>query len=190
MYIKILLWVLGIGCVISVIILMFLISSYNNLVSLRNKVRNQKSQIDIELKRRFDLVPNLIETVKGYASHEKSIMDNVLEARNSYVSGSSNTSKALDADTALNGALTKLFALTESYPDLKANQNFLKMQTDLNEIEKRIVFARQFYNDSVNMLNNKIEMFPSSFVAKTFKFTSETFFEAKEPERENVEVKF
>jgi len=188
--IKVLLWVLGIGCVISVIILMFLISSYNNLVSLRNKVRNQKSQIDIELKRRFDLVPNLIETVKGYAGHEKSIMDNVLEARNSYVSGSGNTSKALDADTALNGALTKLFALTESYPDLKANQNFLKMQNDLGEIEKRIVFARQFYNDSVNMLNNKIEMFPSSFVAKTFKFTSETFFEAKEPERENVEVKF
>ena len=176
--------------IIVIFLVFYFIRTYNNLVSFRNKVRNQKSQIDIELKRRFDLVPNLIETVKGYAGHEKSIMDNVLEARNSYVSGSGNTSKALDADTALNGALTKLFALTESYPDLKANQNFLKMQNDLGEIEKRIVFARQFYNDSVNMLNNKIEMFPSSFVAKTFKFTSETFFEAKEPERENVEVKF
>ena len=187
---NILLWVLAICFVISIILIVFLVSSYNNLVSLRNKVRNQKSQIDIELKRRFDLVPNLIETVKGYASHEKSIMDNVLEARNSYVSGSGNTSKALDADQALNGALTKLFALSESYPDLKANQNFLKMQTDLSEIEKRIVFSRQFYNDSVLMLNNKIEMFPSSFIARAFKFTSETFFEAKEPERENVEVKF
>jgi len=188
--VNIIVWILVINGVILLALLLFLMSSYNSLVSLRNKVKNQRSQIDIELKRRFDLVPNLIETVKGYAGHEKSIMDNILEARNSYVSGSGSTSKALDADEALNGALTKLFALTESYPDLKANQNFLKMQTDLSEIEKRIVFSRQFYNDSVLMLNNKIEMFPSSLIARIFKFTTETFFEAKDPERENVNVSF
>ena len=183
--------VLGVvSVVLCIIFLVFVISSYNGLVSKRNRVRNQKSQIDIELKRRFDLVPNLVETVKGYANHEKTALEDVIKARNSYVSAGDNTAMALDADNALSGALTKLFALSESYPDLKANTNFLKLQNELSDIEKRIVFARQFYNDSVLMLNNKVEMFPSSIIAKIFKFTTEAFFEAAEAERENVKVSF
>jgi len=176
--------------IITLSILLFFMVNYNGLVSARNRVRNQKSQIDIELKRRFDLVPNLVETVKGYASHEKTTLDDVIKARNTYVSASGDTSQALGADAALSGALTRLFALSESYPDLKANANFLKLQTELSEIEKRIVFSRQFYNDSVNMLNNKVEKLPSALVARMFKFETEKFFEAKKAERENVQVSF
>ena len=176
--------------IIIVLLLLFVMTSYNSLVSKRNRVRNQKSQIDIELKRRFDLVPNLVETVKGYAAHEKKTLEDVLEARKSYVSAGDNTAKALDADNVLSGALSRVFALTESYPDLKANTNFLKLQNELSDIEKRIVFARQFYNDSVLMLNNKIEMFPSSIVAKFFNFKTEAFFEATAFEKENVNVSF
>jgi len=185
------LWVfLGINCVLIIALLIFIVTTYNGLVSKRNKARNQKSQIDIELKRRFDLIPNLVETVKGYANHEKTALEDVIKARNSYVTAGDNTAKALDADNVLTGALTKLFALSESYPDLKANTNFTRLQSELSDIEKRIVFARQFYNDSVLMLNNKIEMFPSSIIARVFKFTTETFFEATESERENVKVSF
>jgi len=176
--------------VIVVVLLFFVMTSYNGLVSQRNRVRNQKSQIDIELKRRFDLVPNLIETVKGYAEHEKKAFEDVLEARKSYVTAGDNTAKALDADNVLTGALSRVFALSESYPDLKANTSFLNLQNELSEIEKRIVFARQFYNDSVLMLNNKIEMFPSSIIAKLFNFKTEAFFEATTSERENVNVSF
>ena len=189
-----LVWILviliGIPVLFAIIFLIFIMTTYNKLVSKRNRVRNQKSQIDIELKRRFDLVPNLVETVKGYANHEKTALEDVIKARNSYISAGDNTAKALDADNVLSGALTKLFALSESYPDLKANTNFLKLQNELSEIEKRIVFARQFYNDSVLMLNNKVEMFPSSIVARFFKFNTEAFFEATESERENVKVSF
>jgi LemA protein len=185
------LWItLGINFIIVVALLLFVISTYNGLVSKRNKVRNQKSQIDIELKRRFDLVPNLVETVKGYANHEKTTLEEVIKARNSYVSAGADTEKALDADNVLSSALSKLFALSESYPDLKANANYLKLQNELSEIEKRIVFARQFYNDNVFMLNNKIEMFPSKIIASLFKFKPESFFKAKESERENVQVNF
>jgi len=185
------LWIiLGINFVIVIALLLFVMTTYNGLVSKRNKVRNQKSQIDIELKRRFDLVPNLVETVKGYANHEKSTLEEVIKARSSYVSAGDNTEKALDADNVLSNALTKLFALSESYPDLKANTNFLSLQKELSEIEKRIVFARQFYNDNVFMLNNKIEMFPSKIIASLFKFEPESFFKANESERENVQVSF
>ena len=176
--------------IIVVLLLLFIMTSYNNLVSKRNRVRNQKSQIDIELKRRFDLIPNLVETVKGYAEHEKKALEDILEARKSYVSAGDNTAKALDADNVLSGALSRVFALSESYPDLKANTNFLKLQNELSDIEKRIVFARQFYNDSVLMLNNKIEMFPSSIIAKFFNFKAEAFFEATASEKENVNVSF
>ena len=186
----ILLVVVGISILLAVFLLIFVISAYNGLVSKRNRVRNQKSQIDIELKRRFDLVPNLVETVKGYANHEKTALEDIIKARNSYVSAGDNTAMGLDADNALSGALTRLFALSESYPELKANTNFLKLQNELSDIEKRIVFSRQFYNDSVLMLNNKVEMFPSSIVAGIFKFNTEAFFEASEAERENVKVSF
>ena len=186
--------VLIIGAVIvfaiCLFIAIFFISTYNGLVANRNRVRNQKSQIDIELKRRFDLVPNLVETVKGYANHEKTALEDIIKARNSYVSTAGNTAQALEADNVLSGALTKLFALSESYPDLKANTNFMNLQNELAEIEKRIVYSRQFYNDSVMKHNNKIEMFPSSAVAGVFKFETEPFFEAAEAERQNVQVSF
>jgi len=173
-----------------VLLIVVFISTYNGLVSLRNKVRNKKSQIDVELKRRFDLIPNLVETVKGYANHEKSALEDVIKARNTYVSAGGNTTQALAADTALEGALSKLFALSESYPELKANSSFVSLQRDLSDTEKRIVYARQFYNDSVLKLNNKIEMFPSNILAGLFGFKAETFFEATAAERETVSVSF
>lgn len=164
--------------------------TYNGLVTSRNRVRNQKSQIDVELKRRFDLIPNLVETVKGYANHEKTALESVIKARNSYVTAGSNTAQALEADNALTGALTKLFALSESYPELKANTNFMSLQSSLSDIEQKIVYSRQFYNDSVFKLNNRIEMFPSNIVAGMFNFNKEAFFEATESDRENVKVSF
>ena len=176
--------------VVAVLIYLYFWTTYNGLITLRNKVRNQKSQIDVELKRRFDLIPNLVETVKGYAKHEKNTLEDVIRARNNYVSAGNNTAHALEADTALTGALTKLFALSESYPELKANTNFMSLQNDLSNIEQKIVYSRQFYNDSVFKLNNKIEMFPSNIVAGMFKFTKEAFFEATDSERENVKVSF
>jgi len=176
--------------VIAVLIFLYVLTTYNSLVILRNKFQNQKSQIDIELKRRFDLIPNLVETVKGYANYEKTALADVIKARNSYVSASDNTAQALEADSALTGALTKLFALSESYPELKANTNFISLQHDLSDIEQKIVYSRQFCNDSVFKLNTKIEMFPSNIVANIFKFDKEAFFEAAELEREHVKVDF
>ena len=180
--------------IIAVILLALIVLSfvgiYNKLVTLRNKVRNQKSQIDVELKRRFDLVPNLIETVKGYAEYEKTALEDVISARNTYVTSGGNTDAALKADGALTGALNKLFALSESYPELKANVNFLSLQSELSAIEQKIVYSRQFYNDSVYKFNNKVEMFPSNIVAGIFGFYRESFFEAAESERENIEVRF
>lgn len=175
--------------VIVVLIVLYVISVYNSLVSLRNKVDDQYSQIDVELKRRFDLVPNLVETVKGYTKHEKETLEDVVKARNSYVSADSMQGQ-LEADGELTKAISKLFALAESYPDLKANENFMNLQTELSEIEQKIVYSRQFYNDSVLKLNNKIEMFPSNIIAGMFKFTKKQFFEAAKEERENVKVKF
>ncbi len=180
-------WIIVI--VVVVLIVLYVISVYNSLVNLRNKVKDQFSQIDVELKRRFDLIPNLVETVKGYAKHEKDTLQEVIEARNSYVSAD-NMEAQLKADGELTKAVSKLFALAESYPDLKANTNFNNLQNELSEIEQKIVYARQFYNDSVLMLNNKIEMFPSNIIAKMFNFQKEQFFEADNAERENVKVKF
>jgi len=175
--------------IVVVLIVLYVISVYNSLVNLKNKVEDQMSQIDVELKRRFDLIPNLVETVKGYTKHEKETLESVINARNSYVTAN-NMGDQLKADGELTNAVSKLFALTESYPDLKANQNFMDLQSELTEIEQKIVYARQFYNDSVLMLNNKIEMFPSNLVAKMFNFTKKEFFEAAKLERENVKVKF
>lgn len=180
----------GIAIIVVIILLvLWVISTYNGLVTLRNKVKDQLSQIDVELKRRFDLIPNLVETVKGYAKHEKETLEGVIAARNSYVSASS-TEDGLKADGELSKAITKLFALAESYPELKANNNFNQLQNELSEIEQKIVYARQFYNDSVLKLNNKVEMFPSNLIAKMFGFKQEKYFEATSEERENVKVKF
>ncbi len=177
--------------IIGIVVLTFLyfLKIYNKLITLRNKAMNQKSQIDIELKRRFDLVPNLVEVVKGYAKYEESTLEQIVKARNNYISASSNTVEALGEDNNLSGALARIFALTESYPELKANTNFLSLQKDLSSIEQKIVYARQFYNDSIYKLNTEIEKFPSNIVANLFNFTKEPFFEAKGFERDSVEVK-
>ena len=176
--------------VVIVLIAIYFLTTYNKLVTLRNKVRNQKSQIDVELKRRFDLIPNLVETVKGYAEHEKSALEDVIKARNAYATAGNDTARALEADNALTGVLGRLFALSESYPQLMANTNFISLQKELSNTEQKIVYSRQFYNDAVYRLNTKIEMFPSNLAAAMFGFSHEAFFEAKDSERENVKVSF
>lgn len=175
--------------IIVVLILLFIMSTYNGLVKLRNKVRDQFSQIDVQLKKRSDLIPNLVETVKGYSKHESETLEKVIQARNTYLSAGTPDEK-MKSSGELSQAIGKLFALAESYPDLKANTNFLDLQSQLKDIEDKISYARQFYNDSVLMYNNKIEMFPSNLIAGMFNFTKESFFEASDEERKNVEVKF
>ena len=175
--------------VIVALIVVYIISVYNSLVSLRNKVDDQVSQIDVQLKKRFDLIPNLVETVKGYTKHEKETLEGVISARNAYQSAGS-MEEQLKADSELSRAVSRLFALAESYPDLKANESFTKLQDELTSIEEKISYARGFYNDSVLKYNNKIEMFPSNIVAGMFNFKKRDFFQADEAERKNVEVKF
>ena len=175
--------------VIIVLVLLFVLSTYNSLVQLRNKVKDQFSQIDIQLKKRADLIPNLVETVKGYAKHEKGTLEDVVKARNTYLSAGTPDEK-MKSSGELSQCINKLFALAESYPDLKANENFLDLQTQLKDVEDKISYARQFYNDSVLMFNNKIQTVPSNIIASMFHFEKENFFEATEDERKNVEVKF
>lgn len=175
--------------VIVVLLIIYFIATYNSLVDLRNKVKDSWSQIDVVLKNRNDLIPNLVETVKGYAKHEKTTLDAVITARNKAVNAKTNEEE-MKAAGEVTQALGRLFALAENYPDLKANQNFMDLQNKLNEVEEKIRFARQFYNDTVLTYQNKLEMFPSNIVAKMFGFKPEAFFEATEEERKNVEVKF
>lgn len=175
--------------IVLVLIILFVISTYNGLVVLRNKVRDQFSQIDVQLKKRFDLIPNLVETVKGYAKHESDTLEKVIQARNGYMNAKNDAEK-LEASKELSRGIANIFALAESYPDLKANTNFVDLQNQLKEIEDKIGYARQFFNDSVLMYNNKIEMFPSNIIASMFGFKKESFFEADSKERENVQVKF
>ena len=174
---------------IVVVLILFVVSTYNQLITLRNRVKDQWAQIDVQLKRRFDLIPNLVETVKGYAKHESETLENVIKARNSFLNATTPEGE-MQADGELTKAISKLFALTESYPDLKANTNFTELQTELQDTEDKIASARQFYNDTVMTYNNKVQTVPSNIVASLFKFKLETFFEANETERENVQVKF
>ncbi len=175
--------------VIVVLIIAWVFATYNKLVDLRNRVKDQWAQIDVQLKRRFDLIPNLVETVKGYAKHESETLEAVIQARNTYVSATTPEAQ-MKADGELEKAISKLFALSEAYPELKANTNFQHLQQELTETESKIASARQFYNDTVLLYNNKVEMVPSNIIASIFKFKKETFFEANEAERENVQVKF
>ena len=175
--------------IIVVLILIYLGSTYNSFVALRNRVKDQWAQIDVQLKRRFDLIPNLVETVKGYASHEKDTLEAVVKARNEYLSSDTPEGK-IEANNDLNKVVTKLFALAESYPELKADTNFRELQTTLTETEDKISYARQFYNDVVMKYNNKVEVFPSNIVAGMFGFKTSAYFNATEEERENVKVKF
>ena len=175
--------------IVLVLIILWAISVYNSLVALRNRVKDQWAQIDVQLKRRFDLIPNLVETVKGYTKHESETLEAVIKARNTYVSATLPEDQ-MKADGELTQAISKLFALTESYPDLKANTNFQALQQELTETESKIAAARQFYNDTVMVYNNKVSMVPSNIIASLFKFNKEAFFEANETERQNVQVKF
>lgn len=175
--------------IVLVLIVLWVISVYNSLIALRNRVKDQWAQIDVQLKRRFDLIPNLVETVKGYTKHESETLEAVIKARNTYVSATV-PEEQMKADGELTKAISKLFALTESYPDLKANTNFQALQQELTETESKIAAARQFYNDTVMVYNNKVAMVPSNIIASLFKFNKEAFFEANETERQNVQVKF
>jgi len=180
-----------VGIIIGVVVLiaLYFISTYNGLVKLRNMVKDQWSQIDVLLKRRADLIPNLVETVKGYTKHESETLEAVINARNKAVSATG-PEEEMKANGELSGALSKLFALAESYPDLKANTNFMDLQNNLKDTEDKISYARQFYNDAVLKYKNKLEVFPSNIVASVFGFKPEPFFEATETERENVKVSF
>jgi LemA protein len=174
---------------IIVVLVIFVIATYNSLVSLRNRIENAWAQIDVQLKRRYDLIPNLVETVKGYAAHEKETLERVIQARNMAVSAQGVGGQA-QAENALTGALKSLFALSEAYPDLKANQNFLQLQEELTGTEGRIAYARQFYNDSVYKYNTKIQSFPAVILAGMFRFTEREYFEADDESRGPVQVQF
>ena len=175
--------------IVIVVILLWVMSTYNGLVALRNRVKDQWAQIDVLLKRRADLIPNLVETVKGYAKHEKNTLTEVIEARNKFVSAGS-INEEIEANNQLTGALNKLFALSESYPELKANQNFISLQNDLKDTEDKISYARQFYNDTVLTYNNLVQMFPSNIIANMFKFEVYEFFKIEEKEKEVPKVSF
>ena len=175
--------------VIALLLIFYIIGTYNGLIGLRNKVKDAWAQVDVLLKRRNDLIPNLVETVKGYAKHEKETLNEVIEARNKAVNAAT-PAEEMETANALTGALGKLFALAEAYPDLKANTNFIDLQNNLKETEDKISYARQFYNDAVLVYKNKLEMFPSNIVASMFGFKPEAFFEATEEEKKTPEVKF
>ena len=170
-------------------VIVTIIHMYNNLVGLRNRVKNSYAQIDVQLKRRNDLIPNLVETVKGYASHEKNVLEEVTKARTN-VMNANTIEETSAADNQLTGALKTLFAVAENYPELKANSNFQQLQSELSETEDKIAYARQFYNDVVLKYNNACQQFPSNLLAKLFGFKEETFFEAPVEERAVPKVEF
>jgi LemA protein len=174
---------------IFVFIIVFIISVYNSLVTIKVKIQEAWSQIDVQLKRRTDLIPNLVETVKGYASHEKEVFEKVTQARAALMSASG-PKEAGEADQMLGGALKNLFAVAESYPELKAQASFGELQKELADTEDKVAYSRQFYNSVVRQYNEKIAVFPNSLIAGFFKFQPHEFFEVQEAERENVEVKF
>lgn len=170
-----------IGIALVVIVITAAITLYNNLVNLRNQVKNAWRQIDVQLKRRHDLIPNLVEVVKDYMAYEQETLEKVILARNSAVSAR-DPAEAIAAEGLLGGALGKLFALMENYPDLKANENVNRLMEELSTTENKIAFSRQFYNDSVMALNNAVETFPSNLIASMFAFKHATYFEVAEAE--------
>ncbi len=179
-----------IALIIVVVILFLLIGMYNGLVQSRNKVKNAWSQIDVQLQRRFDLIPNLVEAVKGYMAHEKETLTKVTELRTSWANATTVAEKA-ELDNQLSGALKTIMAVSENYPDLKANQNFSELQEELRSTENKISYARQFYNDSVTMYNTKLEVVPTNIIASMFNFKPEELFKTDSEEaRRNVKVDF
>jgi LemA protein len=176
--------------IVLVLLALFVGVTYNSLIRRRNEVDNAWSQIDVQLKRRLDLIPNLVETVKGYAAHEKTALEAVIAARNSGMAASSDPHAQASADNAMTGALRQLFALSEGYPDLKANQGFVSLQEELANTESRIAYARQFYGDAVSTYNTAIQKFPNVVFAGMLGFSEREFFEAEDAARVVPEVKF
>lgn len=181
---------MGIYLIVGVaLLLLYLLFLYNSLVTAKNRIAEAFSQIDVQLKRRTDLIPNLIETVKGYAKHEKELLENVTKARTSLMTAGSTHEKA-EANNILSDTLKSLFAVAENYPDLKASSNFHELQEELSDTENKIAYSRQFYNSNVLDYNNKILIFPNNIISGLFGFKQEEFFEADEEEKKNVKVKF
>ena len=174
-----------IGIIVAVVVLLF-IYLYNSLIRLRMRVTNAWAQIDVQLKRRYDLIPNLVNTVKGYMKHEKGVLENVTKMRTTLVSGT--MEEKAKASNQVTQALKSIFAVAENYPQLKANENFKVLQEELSGTESKIAYARQFYNDSVMSYNESLQVFPKSFFARLFGFEQREFFETKGEERENVKV--
>ncbi len=175
--------------IVVAVVVVYIVLIYNSLVWKKNKVQNAWSQIEVQLKRRFDLIPNIVETVKGYAEHERATLEKVTEARTRFMSGMSQK-EAMNASGEVGQLLGRLFAVAESYPELKANENFIELQDELTRTEDKITFSRQFYNDVVMDLNNSIQMFPSNLIAAIFGFKQELFMHVDEMEKENINVKF
>ena len=181
-----LLWV--VIAVVAILVIWF-IATYNRLVSLRNRIDNAWSQIDVQLKRRFDLIPNLIETVKGYMKHEKDTLKEVTASRTEFMNAKGPAQMA-KAENMLEGALKTIFAVAESYPKLEANTNFIQLQEELTGTENKIAYSRQYYNDTVESFNTKLQTFPTNLIGKMLGFIKKEFFETAESERAPVKVKF
>jgi LemA protein len=175
--------------VLVVLLGLYLMITYNGLVGLRNRIENAWAQIDVQLKRRYDLIPNLVETVKGYAAHERETLDAVITARNAGMNAGTPHEQAA-AENQITGALKSIFALSEAYPDLKANQNFAQLQEELTGTEGRIAYARQFYNDTVYRYNTKIQSFPANMLANSFRFREREYFQADDESRGPTQVQF
>ncbi|MDH4219178.1 MAG: LemA family protein [Candidatus Aminicenantes bacterium] len=176
--------------IIIAVFIFIVVGIYNSLITLRNRADNAWAQVDVQLRRRYDLIPNLVETVKGYAKHEREVFEKVTEARSKAIHAGTVKEQG-EAENMLSGALKSLFAVVESYPDLKANQNFLMLQEELAGTEGKIAYARQFYNDSVMKFNMKQQVFPSNIIANMFNFKEKEYFEIEEPAaREPVKVEF
>jgi len=175
-----------------VLLVFVLVLMYNSLISLRNRVKEAFSDIGVQQKRRYNLIPNLIETVKGYAKHEKETLEDVVKARTNAMNANEagDIEKMQETENMLSSTLKSIFALSESYPDLKANENFMNLQNELTDTEDKIMSSRRFYNNNVQLFNTKIEQVPTNIIAKIFGFAQEKFFQIKEEEKENIKVSF